>query len=109
MALVTYSHDWRSAPRESARTTTAADGAARIATDPSRGGRFFVLARRGDDLALLDLQGWWGRRDGGSEGSRTLVFTDRSLYRPGQTLRWKVLAFAGRAAEGGSRSSRRRW
>jgi len=100
VALVTYSHDWRSAPRESARTTTAADGAARIATDPSRGGRFFVLARRGDDLALLDLQGWWGRRDGGSEGSRTLVFTDRSLYRPGQTLRWKVLAFAGRAAEG---------
>ncbi len=41
-----------------------------------------------------------GGRESGAEAPRSLVFTDRSLYRPGQTLHWKVLAFDGRADQG---------
>ena len=59
-----------------------------------------MLARRGEDLALLDLQSWWRGRGGVETGPRSLVFTDRSLYRPGQTLQFKVLAFRGRADQG---------
>jgi len=98
--VVKYHHDWRKAPTEQARWTTGDDGSISIPTPSSRGGREFVIARRGEDLAFLDLQGWWSWRGDGVDSTRSLVFTDRSLYRPGQTVHFKVLAFAGRADEG---------
>lgn len=98
--LAVYHHDWRNPPRVRMRATTARDGLAEIPTEPARGGRDFVVARRGEDLALLDLQGWWRASSATPDVARSLVFTDRSLYRPGQTLHWKVLAFTGRAELG---------
>lgn len=98
--LVAYRHDWRSAPRERTRVATGADGLAQLAADSQRAGQEFVLARRGDDLALTDLPGWWRAPGGALDTARSLVFTDRSLYRPGQTVHFKVLTFAGRADQG---------
>lgn len=98
--VTTYRHDWRAAPQVASRLATDDDGLLWIDGDSLRSGRRFLLARRGDDLALLDLQSWWSRGATPESGPRALVFTDRSLYRPGQTLHFKVLAFAGRAEEG---------
>jgi hypothetical protein len=60
----------------------------------------FVFARRDADLAL-DQNLYFGL-PAAPEGTRTasLVFTDRSIYRPQQTLFWKVLAWRGEAARG---------
>ncbi|MCZ7597887.1 MAG: hypothetical protein M5U09_09365 [Gammaproteobacteria bacterium] len=35
---------------------------------------------------------------------RRLVFTDRAIYRPGQKLLWKILAYEGEAAKGSFRA-----
>ncbi|RPJ00984.1 MAG: hypothetical protein EHM31_06870, partial [Candidatus Aminicenantes bacterium] len=62
----------------------------------SRSGSYFLLAKRGRDIAFdsdyLTLQG----RAEPKETRNALLYTDRSIYRPGQKLFWKVLAYKGR-------------
>src|SRR5581483_5183908 len=57
------------------------------------GGGHFVLARRGQEVALD--QSWLGLYRGSErqEQSGSLVYTDRSIYRPLQKLFWKVVAY----------------
>src|SRR5262245_1117828 len=77
-----------------ATTQTGADGLARIAL-PSEGGRKVLVARHGDDAALLpENPGWWN--DGGGWTKRPLVdtlrwhvFDDRAIYRPGEEVNIK--------------------
>ncbi len=84
-----------------ASKTTDAKGLALFespATAP--GGGAFVFARRGRDLAL-DMHVSFPY--GGAQSSRTsssLLFTDRSIYRPLQKVLWKVLGYQGDARAG---------
>ncbi len=54
-----------------------------------------LVARRGKDLAILPSQtGWWAegagwRRTPRTDALRFLVFDDRKMYRPGETVRVK--------------------
>ena len=54
-----------------------------------------LVARRGKDLAILPSQtGWWAegagwRRTARTDTLRFLVFDDRKMYRPGETVRVK--------------------
>jgi uncharacterized protein YfaS (alpha-2-macroglobulin family) len=56
---------------------------------------YLVVARLGDQLAVSDLSSWyfrWHRSDGPDEGLdevTSYVYTDRPLYRPGQTVYFK--------------------
>lgn len=50
------------------------------------------FARRGDDVALLLNTHRW-RQPEERTGYGTLIFTDRSIYRPQQKLFWKVLVY----------------
>lgn len=94
MAL--YQQDWNQGPQRLAVLTSDAKGRAsfEMADDSNRRRRnVFVVARRGDDVALArDVPRYWrSSADGGAE--QALIYTDRSVYRPGQTLKWKVVAY----------------
>ena len=95
MTVDLYAFDWRKghAKIESKKT----DASGRVWFAPSaRSGSYFLLARKGRDIAFdadyLYLQG----RTEPRETRSTLIYTDRSIYRPGQKLFWKVLAYKGR-------------
>jgi len=78
-----------------ATARTAADGLARLplaaATDGEQGG--YVIARLGDDAALLPEQAWglwtsWFKQPLGS-AFRWYVWDDRQMYRPGEDVHIK--------------------
>src|SRR5512140_2056294 len=92
-----WQYDWQKGHRRIADAVAGADGLASF--DPSSESRSgtFLLARRGDDVALdaayLSL---WSRPAPG-ETSSALVYTDRSIYRPLQRVLWKTVVYRGRA------------
>jgi hypothetical protein len=56
---------------------------------------YFVLANLSDQLALDDSGVWFQRQGVADAGARTLVYTDRSIYRPSQKLYWKLVTYRG--------------
>jgi len=54
----------------------------------------FLFARRGPDLAY-DTNVPYLAQPATPETTASLVFTDRSIYRPTQTILWKILAYRG--------------
>jgi uncharacterized protein YfaS (alpha-2-macroglobulin family) len=87
--------------QRSASGTTDADGRVQLAFagEPHRGRRFFY-ARKDNDLALdLDTP-YWSTSSRPTETTASLVFTDRSIYRPTQKILWKALAYRGNAGAG---------
>src|ERR1700736_1446183 len=92
-----YRFDWnrRHAPVEAKRT--GSDGFCRFDWAPGREGKsYFLLARKGKDATLDANYLSLAKHLEPSEMTQSLVYTDRSIYRPLQTLDWKVLVFAGR-------------
>ena len=57
------------------------------------GQSFLLLARHEGQLAYDSNGRWMQAGDQEPEHARTLLYTDRSVYRPGQELHWKVVAF----------------
>ncbi|MBJ6764260.1 hypothetical protein JGU66_26080 [Myxococcaceae bacterium JPH2] len=58
---------------------------------------FFLVAGRGPDaLVNFGSISFQQERPPESDELRTLVFTDRSIYRPTQKVSWKVVSFRGR-------------
>ena len=85
-------------------------GRARDVRAPSADSRSgtFLIARRGDDVALdASYMSLWTRGAPG-EISSALVYTDRSIYRPLQKVLWKVVALPRPRATRRSSASRRR-
>ena len=62
------------------------------------GGEYFLIAQRGSDLALTPESFSLGGPAAPATPQNALIFTDRSVYRPGQTLFWKVVAYRDRPA-----------
>jgi uncharacterized protein YfaS (alpha-2-macroglobulin family) len=95
-----FQRDWQRGTSAVATLTTAADGTVRLPARPdgSAYSRYLALVRRGRDLALLELNRY--PRQQPASGAAVLFFTDRSIYRPGQTLRWKALVYSGDRAAG---------
>jgi len=86
-----YRSDWREGHTRVAELRSIADG--RVVF-PKPGRYSFVVAAKDGQQALhtSPSHGYPHRR---SERQSSLVFTDRSIYRPGQTIRWKVVAYRG--------------
>ena len=59
----------------------------------------FLFARRGADLAY-DTNVPWPSQEPEPRTTASLVFTDRAIYRPQQSVLWKVLAYRGDASAG---------
>ena len=90
-----YAYNWRKGHAKIETKETDADGRAWFAPR-DRGGSFFLLAKKGRDV-VIDADGFYlGKNGEPGETRAALVYTDRSIYRPGQKLYWKVLAYKGR-------------
>ncbi|HYN22646.1 MAG TPA: alpha-2-macroglobulin family protein, partial [Thermoanaerobaculia bacterium] len=79
-----------SGERRGIRKTGASNDDGILPFDPYQG--YAVFARKGNDVALLLSSAYSGERDE-ETGARSLVFTDRSIYRPQQKVLWKVLVY----------------
>ena len=94
-----YRFDYKSGHREMDRKRTGEDG--RVVFDQARWkhDQFFLMARRIEEVAI-DGNRLSMRTDGGRGiTSSALVFTDRSVYRPQQSLYWKAVAYRGGGSE----------
>ena len=98
--------DWREGHRRAEVKTSDADGAVTFAARDG-GNTYHLLAKKGPHVTFDGQQVGFYRP--GTPGRRTasLVYTDRSIYRPGQKLYWKVLAYDGAAEEAKFRSAAR--
>lgn len=103
--VLTYQYDWHSGHKRIASAKTDAAGRARVKQGSN--GRVFAIARRGDDVTLALGNVWLGRDRTPRQQTSAFVFTDRSVYRPNQTLHWKVLAYRGREASWKNLTSRK--
>ncbi len=92
-----YRFDWRSGHQRLLTATTAADGRASFATAGLEHRQHFLFARSGRDLAF-DANAIFPRPSSPREEySAALLYTDRSVYRPQQTVHFKVVAYQGDA------------
>ena len=92
--LVFYSHDGGqdSYTEEVARIRTDSSGRARLKNLETK--NFGILARQGDDLAWIhDARRFYKHQRYAVTSS--FIYTDRSIYRPGQTVHWKVIGYEG--------------
>lgn len=90
-----YRFDWRKGHSKVESKTTDAGG--RVWFAPRQGrDQYFLLARKGRDLAL-DTDFLFRQPVSSAQETRAaLIYTDRSIYRPGQKISWKVLVYKGR-------------
>ncbi|HSS78555.1 MAG TPA: alpha-2-macroglobulin family protein, partial [Thermoanaerobaculia bacterium] len=75
--------------------STQADGTHRFLLAPNQS--FYVLGDSPGGPARLET---YHQGAGRVDGASTLLYTDRAVYRPQQTILWKVLAYEGSRREG---------
>jgi hypothetical protein len=94
-----WQYDWQRGHRKISDARAGADGLATFSPSPESRSGTFLVARRGDDVALdSSFMSLWARTAPG-EASSALVYTDRSIYRPLQRVLWKTVVYRGRADE----------
>ena len=76
---------------------TDREGVARFSLGPERDRSFQFVARHGGSVAFDGLPPRPWRFEQVDEPTRSLVYTDRSVYRPGQKLLFKAIVFTGRS------------
>ncbi len=103
-----YQYDWRRGHRLTTTRRTGSDGTASFAIGSRRRGSYFAVALRGDEIAVDPSYLDFSRRQRSRDRTAALLYTDRSVYRPGQDLLWKVVAYSGRFDEGRYEVERRR-
>ncbi|HEY2738591.1 MAG TPA: MG2 domain-containing protein, partial [Thermoanaerobaculia bacterium] len=88
-------------PREETAmsATSSADGSVHFAVAAGDGAGYFLLATKGEDVAMVTGQNHWSAEKSGEVRS-TLLYTDRAVYRPQQKILWKAVAYMGRPREG---------
>ena len=93
-----YAFDWQSGrSTRIASVTTDAHGLAHFESDRSAERHsFFLVARLAGDAAVDRNAFALTPRPPAGETRAALVYTDRAIYRPLQTVRWKVVAYGGR-------------
>ncbi|MCK6680866.1 MAG: MG2 domain-containing protein [Thermoanaerobaculia bacterium] len=91
-----YRLDWQKGHRKSQTLTTDEAGEASFPLEAGKdGGSHFFLAESGRDLAIDPSFSGFSRPYKPGETTGSLVYTDRSIYRPLQKLLWKVVAYRG--------------
>ena len=90
-----YAYDWQKGHSLVETRVSDLEGRAHFASR-RRSGPFFLLAKKGKDVTLDASYMYLYGRDKPKEISSALIYTDRSIYRPGQKLYWKLLAYKGR-------------
>ncbi len=90
--IVLYRQEGRrgSGTEEFTRTRTDSTGRAHLKDMEIK--RVGLLARKGDDLAWIDRTQYF-RHNQRPGVTRSFIYTDRPIYRPGQTVHWKVVGY----------------
>jgi len=95
--LSLFRADWRRGHQLIERFSTGPDGRV-LVTLPEEHSRFFLLGASGEDVAFIgNLPRLYHREP--SITDRVFLYTDRSVYRPGQTIHFKVVTFSGGGRE----------
>ncbi|RLB53763.1 MAG: hypothetical protein DRI34_12970 [Deltaproteobacteria bacterium] len=89
-----YQYNWRSGHRAVATKTTGRDGTVIFHREDNR--QYFLYARRGRQVALDPNYLYLYARRPVEKTTATLLYTDRSVYRPGQKLQFKAVVYSGR-------------
>ena len=89
--------DWNKGHHKTATLRTDVDGRCKLASLP---GPYFLLARRGREVSFDPETSYLSGRSADPVQGGTLVYTDRSVYRPGQSITWKIVAYSGRREAG---------
>ncbi|MEW5738164.1 MAG: MG2 domain-containing protein [Myxococcota bacterium] len=79
--------------RTVARARTDVQGLARLQGSPDTDDMQFVVAKKGAHLAVDESSLSFWRQDRPRARDSALLYTDRAIYRPGQTIQWKVVAW----------------
>ena len=93
-----YRFDWKNGHSIAQEKVTNSEGEATL--NGGSGNTYYLFAQKGQDLSLIQSgvnfypDGHPGRMEA------YLVYTDRSIYRPGQKILWKVVAFGGENQSG---------
>lgn len=91
-----YEHHWMQGLLALATKKTDRHGVVKF--DPGRQGRSVLAVVRHGGQVLLDGKHRYVYRQAENKNRKSaLVYTDRSIYRPGQKLLWKAIAWEGRA------------
>jgi uncharacterized protein YfaS (alpha-2-macroglobulin family) len=99
--VVLYKYDWQSGHTKVEERVTDGDGRVRFSYAPERDRfSYFLIARKGTSIALESDQFRLNRRSETNEVRASLIYTDRSVYRPLQKIYWKILAYGGTTREG---------
>ena len=100
-AVSLYQYDWQKGHKKGEMKTTDAQGTVRFEFAQGRNGAsHFVIARHLDDPAIDPQFISFHKEQEAHQISASLVYSDRSIYRPLQKVFWKVVAYEGRGAEG---------
>jgi uncharacterized protein YfaS (alpha-2-macroglobulin family) len=91
-----YAYNWQRGHTRLESQVTDEEGRVRFAPGERRSGPFFLLAKRERDIAIDRSYLYLYSRARPSETTASLIYTDRSIYRPGQKIYWKILAYKGR-------------
>ncbi|MEO7918406.1 MAG: MG2 domain-containing protein, partial [Thermoanaerobaculia bacterium] len=96
-----YQYDWQQGHKKIETKKSDAQGMVRFEYAGGRNSAsFFVLARHGDDPAIDPQFVAFNQRQQEAATASSLVYTDRSIYRPLQRVFWKVVAYEGKSSEG---------
>lgn len=94
-----YRYDWRRGHQRVDTRSTGRDGSVTFGVGRQRAGGHFVFARHREDTALHLQTGAHRAHSKPQERTAALLYTDRSVYRPGQKILWKVVAYRGVAED----------
>jgi len=90
-----YRVDWNTDRHRLVGTRTT-DANGRVSFEPRRQrGRYLLLARKNQDIASHYSSLFTPETSKTTWSRGALIYTDRSIYRPGQRLFWKILAYEG--------------
>ncbi|HUU03261.1 MAG TPA: alpha-2-macroglobulin family protein [Myxococcota bacterium] len=88
-----YKHDWNTKHHPVDIKTTGRAGTVDFRRSDSRS--YFLLARKGDQLAIDPSYLYLYGNSNPRPFRACLIYTDRSIYRPHQKIRFKVIAYSG--------------
>ncbi len=91
--VMLYRYDYGKRHRRTESVLSDKRGMARFSLGEPRNARYFLVARYGDQIAYDPQQLHYYARNRREQHTATLLFTDRSIYRPLQKLYWKAVLY----------------
>ncbi|HXU01844.1 MAG TPA: MG2 domain-containing protein [Polyangia bacterium] len=97
--VLLYRFDYRTGHAVVATRKTDGQGLARFAERSGYDHQYFLLAKKGGELAIDASYFSFWRRPSEVDHTNALIYTDRSIYRPLQKILWKAVVFRGRGVD----------